>query len=93
MENIIGVNEFRIKLSTLLKELATKKQPLIITSKSKPQAVLINYEDYKNLVRSKEEQNRLILVETVRKVRERAKAAGLTEEDVKKEIEAARRKE
>jgi len=91
MENIIGVNEFRIKLSALLKELAKKKQPLIITSKSKPRAVLINYEDYKNLIRPKEEQNRLILVEAVRKVRERAKAACLTEEDVKKEVEAARK--
>lgn len=90
MENIIGVNEVRIKLSSLLKELAKKREPLIIASRSKPCAVLIDYEDYRGLVRSKEEQARIVLAQIIRKVREKAKAAGLTEKDVRKEIERAR---
>lgn len=92
MENIMGINEVRIKLSSLLKELAKKREPLIITSKSKPRAVLMDYENYKNLMRFKEEQARFTLTEAIRKAREKAKAAGLTPEDVKKEIRAIRGK-
>lgn len=90
MENIMGVNEVRIKLSSLLRELAKKKEPLVITSKSKPRAVLIDYEDYKNLARLKEKQARLALTDAVRRVREKAQAAGLTQKDVEKEIKTVR---
>ncbi len=90
MENIIGINEVRINLSSLLKELAKKKEPIIITAKSKPRAVLMDYDEYRDIVRSKEKQDRLILKTAVDKARKKAKTAGLTDEDVKAEIRALR---
>ena len=92
MENIIGVNEMRVKLSSVLKKLVSSKEPVIITSKSRPQAVLVDYDDYRNLVRSKEQQDRSVLARAVAKARAGAVAAGLTDEDVRQEIEKTRSK-
>lgn len=92
MENIIGVNEMRVKISAVLKKLVSSKEPVIITSKSRPQAVLVDYDDYKNLVRSKEQQERSLLAQAVAKARAGAVAAGLTDEDVRGEIRKDRGK-
>ncbi|MFH0802467.1 MAG: type II toxin-antitoxin system Phd/YefM family antitoxin [bacterium] len=49
LEYILGVEEARKNLGDLITRVARKKQPVVITRRTKEKAVLINYEEYKKL--------------------------------------------
>lgn len=89
MEEIVGVDQIRPKLGKYIKETA-EGSIFIITSRSKPQGVLISYQEYEELKKSAEKAMRNELKAEIDLVREKAEAAGLIEADIKREIEEAR---
>ncbi|MDI6716965.1 MAG: type II toxin-antitoxin system Phd/YefM family antitoxin [Actinomycetota bacterium] len=46
MSKIIGVTQARSKLGEIVSDVAKKKEPYILTKGSKPEAVIISYEEY-----------------------------------------------
>jgi len=46
MSKVIGVTEARAKLKTILDEVSKKKESYILARGSKPEAVIISYEEY-----------------------------------------------
>lgn len=91
MERIAGINEARPKLTQLINSVASDKSAVIITVNSEPKAVLIDYEEYRLLKQAREENKRLSIKLALANLRSRAAAAGITEEDVAKEIKAYRK--
>lgn len=83
MEKIIGINEARPKLSSIIE---TLDKPIIITVNSEPKSVLIRYDEYLRLSKVEQENKRLALKLALEKVRIRGKDAGITEADISKEI-------
>lgn len=83
MEKIIGINEARPKLSSIIE---TLDKPIIITVNSEPRSVLIRYDEYLRLSKLERESKRLVLKLALEKVRGREKEAGITEADVSKEV-------
>lgn len=64
MEKIIGITEARIKIKDLVDKVSEKNETFIIARESRPQAVLISYDEY---VRNKEmiEENKKFRFEKV----------------------------
>lgn len=83
MEKIIGINEARPKLSSIIE---TLDKPIIITVNSEPKSVLIRYDEYLRLSKVEQENKRLALKLALEKVRIRGIDAGITEADISKEI-------
>ena len=46
MQKIVGVTELQRKFKTFFEEVSRRRIPLILTRGSRPEAVLIPYEDY-----------------------------------------------
>jgi len=46
MQKIIGVTELQLKFRSFFESVVRKRTPLILTRGSRPEAVLISYEDY-----------------------------------------------
>ena len=46
MNKIIGVTEARSKLKEILDDISKKRRPYVLTRGSKPEAVIIPYEEY-----------------------------------------------
>lgn len=46
MQKIIGVTELQRRFRAIFDEVARKKTPVILTRGSRPEAVLISYQDY-----------------------------------------------
>lgn len=91
MENIVGINEVRPKLTFLLETLGQGDQPYIITVKSEPKGVLMSYSEYRRLRQAEQEQKQLALQLALEKVRTKAAEAGLTEADILNEVDAVRK--
>lgn len=91
MERIVGINEVRPRLTKLLDELAEGGEAIVITAKSQPRGVLLSYAEYRELKTLAGKVKGQWLEETIGRFQERGEAAGLTERDVQKEIEAVRR--
>lgn len=83
MEKIIGINDARLKLSSIVEVL---DKPVIITINSEPRSVLLRYDEYLRLAKAEKENKRLALKLAVEKIRAQAAAENITEEDVSKEI-------
>lgn len=83
MEKIIGINEARPKLSSIIEAL---DKPIIITVNSEPKSVLIRYDDYLRLSKVEQENKRLALKLALEKVRVREKDTCITEADISEEI-------
>lgn len=83
MEKIIGINDARPKLSSIIENLS---QPIIITVNSEPKSVLIRYDEYLRLSKIEQENKRLTLKLAIEKVRGWEKDMGITEADISKEI-------
>jgi antitoxin YefM len=90
MEKIIGINDVRLKLTSLIDSLAGGAPPVIITVNSEPKGVMINYEEYCRLREAEKECKRLALKQAVEKIRLNTGKSGLTEEDVRLEVQAVR---
>jgi prevent-host-death family protein len=46
MQQIVGVTELQRKFRSFFEEVVSKRTPLVLTRGSRPEAVLIPYEDY-----------------------------------------------
>ncbi|ACX53257.1 prevent-host-death family protein (plasmid) [Ammonifex degensii KC4] len=90
MERIIGVDQLRPRLGEYV-ERAEGGEVWIIALRSKPRGVLIGYSRYEELKRLAERAKQLELKIALDEMRQRGEEAGLTEEDVLKEIEEVRK--
>ncbi|OPX88189.1 MAG: hypothetical protein A4E53_02135 [Pelotomaculum sp. PtaB.Bin104] len=90
MERIIGINDARPKLTSLIESLAGGASPVILTVNSEPKSVLLNYEEYRRLREVEKECKRLALKLAIKKARSSAKKANITEQDVLEEVQAVR---
>lgn len=88
MEKIIGINEVRPKLSSIIEVL---DNPVIITVNSEPKSVLLKYDEYVRLTKAEKENKRLSLRLALEKARKQAEVSDITQEDVAKEIADFRR--
>lgn len=83
MEKIVGIDEARIMLSSIIEKL---DNPVVITVKSEPKSVLMRYDEYIRLAKAEKENKRLSLKLAVEKARGQAENTGVTQEDVSIEI-------
>ncbi len=90
MERIAGINEARPKLTQLINSLASEKSPVIITVNSEPKAVLVDYGEYRALVKAREDIKRLTIKLALAEMRCRGGAAGIDDETIAQEIKAYR---
>jgi prevent-host-death family protein len=88
MQHIVGVTELQRKFKTFFDEVVRNRKPIILTRGSRPEAVLIPYDEYLRFQKMNENEviaefdhvwNRLSEVN-----------AGVDEEELKADIEAAR---
>lgn len=56
MQKIIGVTELQRKFKTVLDEVTRRKTPYVLTRGSRPEAVLIAYDEYLRLQEADREQ-------------------------------------
>lgn len=88
---VMGIDEIRPRLGSVLDEVERSGEAVVITSRSKPRGVLISYDRYRNMSAAAERSQRAWLLATIERFQHRAASAGLTEEDARREIEAGRR--
>ncbi|MBE3581644.1 MAG: type II toxin-antitoxin system prevent-host-death family antitoxin [Thermoanaerobacteraceae bacterium] len=79
-----------VQRSTSYIESLKDGSPVIITINSEPKAVLMDYEKYRLLQKSAEENKRLALKAALADVRARAAMNNLTPADIEKEIKEYR---
>ena len=53
MQKIIGVTELQRRFRSIFDEVVHKKTPIVLTRGSRPEAVLISYEDFERFSRCK----------------------------------------
>lgn len=88
MQKIIGVTELQRKFRAFFEDVASKGIPLILTRGSRPEAVLISYEDY---LRFQELQESEVLANFDRVWKRLAEAnAEYSLDDIAADIEEAR---
>lgn len=89
MQKIIGVTELQRKFRTFFEDVVRKRTPLILTRGSRPEAVLVPYEDYLRFQQLQESEvlarfdqvwNRLAQLN-----------ASFSDEEIAADIEAARK--
>lgn len=89
MQKIIGVTELQRRFRAIFDEVVHKKTPVILTRGSRPEAVLISYQDY---LRFQEIQENEVLAHFDRVWDRLAESnAGYSDEEIATDIEAARR--
>jgi prevent-host-death family protein len=54
MQKIVGVTELQRRFRAIFDEVVSKKTPVILTRGSRPEAVLISYQDYLNFQEMRE---------------------------------------
>ncbi len=88
MQKIIGVTELQRKFRAFFEEVVQKRTPLVLTRGSRPEAVLVPYEDYQRFQQMQENEvlarfdqvwNRLAQLN-----------ASFSDEEIAADIEAAR---
>lgn len=92
MERITGINDLRPRLTKYV-EMVRDGSPVVVTVNSQPQAVLVGYEEYRELLRAREDNKTLALRLSIADVRSKARAAGISADDVQREIEAHRKQD
>ncbi|MCL6479790.1 MAG: type II toxin-antitoxin system Phd/YefM family antitoxin [Peptococcaceae bacterium] len=90
MERIIGINDARPKLTSLIESLADGARPVILTINSEPKSVLLNYDEYRRLREAEKECKRLALKLALEKIRSKARELNITENDVLEEVRTVR---
>ncbi|MGI9861192.1 type II toxin-antitoxin system Phd/YefM family antitoxin [Moorella naiadis] len=85
MEEILGVEEARRKLGRLVTKVAQNREPVIIIHKAKEKAVLLSYEEYKQLQNISAANAKQTVIQALQNIQEAVKKENL-EQDV---IEAA----
>jgi len=88
MQQIIGVTELQRKFRSFFDQVVSKRTPIILTRGSRPEAVLISYEDY---LRFQQIQESEVLARFDRVWNRLAEVnAAVSEEELAADIEAAR---
>ena len=88
MERIIGVTELQRNFRAVLDEIRRRHIPYVVTRGSRPEAALLPYEEY---LRFQELQEKEVLAQFDRlTTRMAAKQAETNDEEVARDIEAAR---
>jgi len=87
---IVGIDQLRPRLGEYIGRVE-KGEVVIISSRSKPKGVLLGYSRYEELTHLAEKAKQMEIKSVLDQMRCRGEGAGLTEEDVLKEIEEARR--
>jgi len=89
MQKIIGVTELQRRFRVIFEEVVRKKTPVILTRGSRPEAVLISYEDF---LRFQERQESEVIARFDQVWDRLAKAnAGFSDDEVMADIEAAKK--
>ncbi len=88
MQQIIGVTELQRKFRTFFDDVVRKRTPVILTRGSRPEAVLISYEDYLRFQQMQESE----VLARFDKVWDRLAEvnAAVSEEELAADIQAAR---
>ncbi len=89
MQQIIGVTELQRRFRTFFDQVVRKRVPLVLTRGSRPEAVLIPYEDYLRFQQLQESE----VLARFDQVWERLAQvnAAYTDEEIAADIQAARR--
>lgn len=90
MEEVIGIDKLRPKLGEYL-EKVEKGDVIIVSSRSEPKGVIISYSMYNQLKELEKKAKQIEIMQILNEFRSKAETAGLSEEDVQKEIEEARK--
>jgi len=90
MERTIGVDKARAKLGEIADEIAEDDEPVVLTRRGQPVAVLVSPSDYDSLVESRRRMASRDLQARLVEVRESVAAAGLDVSVVDEAITAAR---
>jgi len=90
MEKIIGVDQLRPRLGEYLEEV-DKGEVLIITYRSNPKGVILSYKQYEQFKKIQEKLKMLELKNLIDEVREKAATYEISDEEILKEIEEARK--
>jgi len=90
MERTMGVDKARAKLGEIADEIAEDDEPVVLTRRGQPVAVLVSPSDYESLVESRRRMARADLQARLVRVRESVSAAGLDVSVVDEAITAAR---
>ncbi|MFV9568167.1 type II toxin-antitoxin system prevent-host-death family antitoxin [Thermoanaerobacter mathranii] len=90
MEKVVGVDKLRPKLGEYL-EKVEKGDVIIVSSRSEPKGVIINYSMYNELKELAKRTKQLEITQILNEFRDKAEKAGLSETDVQKEIEEVRK--
>ena len=90
MQKIIGVTELQRRFRAIFDEVAKKRTPYVLTRGSRPEAVLIPYEDFVRFQQVEESE----VLERFDKVRARLANlnAGVSEAGVAADVAAARKR-
>ena len=89
MQQIIGVTELQRRFRSFFDEVVRKRTPLVLTRGSRPEAVLISYDDY---LRFQQMQESEVLAQFDRVWNRLAKVnAGFDEAEIAADIKMARR--
>lgn len=90
MQKIVGVTELQRRFRPFFEEVVRKHIPLVVTRGSRPEAVLIPYEDY---LRFQQMQESEVLARFDQVWARLAQVnAAVTEDELKADIESARRR-
>ncbi|HSB00598.1 MAG TPA: type II toxin-antitoxin system Phd/YefM family antitoxin [Anaerolineales bacterium] len=89
MQKIIGVTELQRRFRSIFEEVVRKNMPVILTRGSRPEAVIISYEDYQ---RFQEMQEQEVLARFDRVWNRLTELnAGYTDQEIFTDVEAARK--
>ena len=89
MQKIIGVTELQRRFRPFFEEVVRKRIPLVLTRGSRPEAVLIPYEDYLHFQELQESEVLAQFDKVWKRIAETNAAYG--EDEIAADIEAARR--
>jgi prevent-host-death family protein len=82
MERFIGIEEARGKLGALAEEVAAGSEPVVLSKRGQALAVLVSREEYSRLKASATRLVRAELRDRLFRIRERAKEANLSQEEI-----------
>jgi prevent-host-death family protein len=89
MQKIIGVTELQRQFRTFFEDVVRKRTPLVLTRGSRPEAVLIPYEDYLRFQQMQESEVLARFDQVWKRLDELN--ASFSEEEIAADIEAARK--
>ncbi|HVB54671.1 MAG TPA: type II toxin-antitoxin system Phd/YefM family antitoxin [Candidatus Acidoferrales bacterium] len=91
MERFVGVEEARDTLGRLVEEVAASGEPISLTRRGRPLAVLMSRDEYARLKRVATQDARNELATILADVRQRVGEAGVEQDVIDAAIAAARR--